>query len=229
MIKIMNKTHILSIVLLFFTAIFVSTAASEDIEKTDSKELSAEVQNQKAVEVFESILKFTENSSRSEVLPKMEAEYLRIIKEYPKASLVPECYWRLVLMYLNDYNPPAVEKAEALYGEFIKKNPDSALKPLIEEALSKNYFHDLKWEKILRLYTPAIKQFIEKGNKPRVYELFMYTEAKLNLGDLEEAEKGYKIIIDQFVGTPEAREAIKRLEKIKEEIRRNKENKAANK
>jgi len=218
----MNKTLLLPLVLLFFVAIFLCEAASEEIQKIDSKDLSAEVQTQKAMEVFEKILKLTENSSRTEVLPKLETEYLRIIKEYPKALLAPECYWRLVLIYLNDYNPPRIEKAEALYGEFIKKIPDSTLRPLIEEALSKNYVLDLKWDKLLRLYTPAIKQFIEKGKKPRVYELFMYSEAKLNLGDLEEAEKGYKIIIDQFVDTPEARESKKRLEKIKEEILKNK-------
>lgn len=221
----MNKTLLLPLALLFFTAIFISGAASETIEKIDSKELSAEVQTQKAMEVFEKILKLTENSSRSEVLPQLETEYLRIIKEYPNASLVPECYWRFILIYLNDYNPPLTEKAEALHGEFTKKFPDSTLRPLIEEALSKNYLNGLKWEKLLRLYTPAIKEFIEKGKKPRVHELFMYSEAKFNLGDLEEAEKGYKIIIDQFIDTKEAMESKKRLEKIKEEISKSKEKK----
>ncbi|OGW28529.1 MAG: hypothetical protein A2X59_08635 [Nitrospirae bacterium GWC2_42_7] len=212
----MNKTLVLPLALLFFTAIFISGAASETIEKIDSKELSAEMQTQKAMEVFEKILNLTENSPRSEVLPKLETEYLRIIKEYPNASLVPESYWRLVLIYLNDYDPPVTEKAEALYGDFIKKFPDSTLRSLLEEALSKNYVLALKWEKLLRLYTPVIKQFIEKGKKPKAYELFMYSEAKLNLGDLKEAEKGYKIIIDQFIDTPEARESKKRLEMIKE-------------
>ena len=208
----MSKTLILSLVLLFSVFMSVSIAATEDAKKSQTPDVVE--QNRKAMVIFEQILDLISNSSRLSALPKLEAGYLDIINKYPQASVVPECYWRLELIYLNDYNPPHIEKAEAIYGEFITKFPDSTMKTLMEEPLSDRYYKNSEWDKLLKLYTPAIKQFIEKGKKPKARELFMYSEAKLNLGNLTEAEKGYKLVISQFPESGEARESAKRLEAI---------------
>ncbi len=212
----MKKVFKLTLLFLFLfsASIFSFTATAEEVKKDDDK-LSIEEQEKKAMEAFHKILELTESVDRMAVLSKIEASYKDIIDEYPEAPLAQECYWRLLLIYLTDYNPPVFEKAESLHNEFIKKYPDSNMRDLLDDTLSKSYYRNAKWEKLLKFYTPAIKQFIEKGILIRPLEMFMYSEAKLNLDDLVEAEKGYKIVIALF---PDSRESIiskDRLEEIK--------------
>lgn len=216
MIKIMNKAFTLAMLFLFLflASEFLSSAIAEETQKNIDG-LSIEEQSKKALETFQKILELTENADRMTVLPQIESAYVDIINKYPKASLSQECYWRLMLIYLTDYNPPVFEKAENLHSEFIKKYPDSHLRNLIDDTLSNSYHRNAKWEKLLRFYTPAVKQFIEKGTLSRPLEMFMYSEAKLNLGDLVEAEKGYKIVIALFPDSKESELSKERLEEVK--------------
>ncbi|MEW6107912.1 MAG: hypothetical protein AB1632_01905 [Nitrospirota bacterium] len=199
-------------VLLHLLLVFPFNAAAEgDGNKID---LSIEEQNKEALETFKKILGLTENSDRISVLPQIETAYMDIINKYPQAQLTQECHWRLMSVYLSEYNPPAFEKAEHLRSEFIKKYPESTQRSIIEDTLADGYYKNAKWEKLLRFYTPVIRQFVEKGVLMRPGEMFMYSEAKFKLGDLVESEKGYKIVIGLFPGTKEALKSKERLEEI---------------
>jgi len=222
--KIMIKTKNFPIlfICLILVSVFSYGVAAEEAKK-DTVELSVEEQEKKALETFQKILELTENTDRTDVLPGIEAAYRDIIDKYPKASINQECYWRLMSLYITDYNPPAYEKAESLYGEFFKIYPDSTLKNMIVDILSNSYYRSAKWEKLLKFHTPVVKKFIElssgkqsleKENLTRPQEMFMYSEAKFNLGDLAEAEKGYKIVIALFPGSKESVVSKDRLEEI---------------
>lgn len=193
---------------------FSSVSQAEETGKP-AVELSPDEQNSKAFLVFQRILDLTENNERATVLPQLEAAYLEIIQNYPKASVTQEGYWRLVSMYVSDYNPPLFEKAENIYNEFIRKFSDSNTRALIEETLSNSYYKNSKWEQLLRLHKPVIKQYIETGKLSRPLEMHRYSEAKYYLKDLSEAEKGYKIIISLFPNSHEASISKARLEEIK--------------
>lgn len=198
-----------------FLASFVFIPASLAIEgEQETGQLSQEVQNSRATAIFEKILNLAELPERNKNLPEIEAAYREIIEDYPAASIAQECYWRLLLIYLKDYEPPQFERAENLYGKFIRKYPHSNAKNIFSDAISESYHKAQEWKKLLRFNSPAIKKFIDDGTLPRPAELFRYSEAKFHMGDLVEAEKGFKIVVVLFPHSGESEKAKKILEII---------------
>ena len=180
----------------------------------ETKVLTRDEQNREALKAFEKILEMTESTERSAILPQIEAAYFDIIRRYPEAYLTQESYWRIMLIYLIDSNPPEFIKAADLRDEFLKKYPDSKLKDLMDSTLADGYYKHGQWDKLLMLYTPSIKQSIETGKFTRVADIFMYSEAKFRLNDLTEAEKGYRIVMATFPGAKESEVAKNRLGEI---------------
>jgi outer membrane protein assembly factor BamD (BamD/ComL family) len=164
--------------------------------------------------LFQQVFDILQSSDRKAAVPKMETLYREIIDYYPKAALAQEAYWRLVLIYLRDYDPPAFEKAEATYRDFVEKYPGSQFEREIEGDISDTYYRGGKWESLLKFYAPAVSQYIEKGTLASPRDMFMYAEAKMNLGDTVEAAKGYKIVIARFPDSRESSVAKRRLESM---------------
>ncbi|NJD56578.1 MAG: hypothetical protein FIA94_09270 [Nitrospirae bacterium] len=180
----------------------------------DTTALSAEDQNKEAFKEFEKILDLTGETDRAAILPQLETGYLDIIKHYPLSHLAQESCWRLMTLYLADFNPPAYAKAEGVRAEFIRKYPDSKMRGLIDRTLAESYHKNEQWEKLLVFYTPSVRQSVETGKFPRALDIFMYAEAKFGLNDIVEAEKGYKIVVANFPKSREGLFAAKRLEEI---------------
>jgi tetratricopeptide (TPR) repeat protein len=222
-----NFLPIYSILLILFSACAttpktatVAKAEEERVPPQTKELLSPSEQDAKALEAFKRILTLTEEASREAILPQIEIAYLEIIREYPDSSIAQESYWRLVLIYVDESIPPRYDEAERLYNEFIKKYPESQMRSMIEDTLSKNYYNNGEWDRLLRLYIPPVKEYIKTGKLDRPHSLFMYSEAKFNLGDLIEAEKGYKIVIALFPNSAEAVTSKSRLEEIKKKRER---------
>jgi tetratricopeptide (TPR) repeat protein len=182
--------------------------------KEAEEDLNVAKQNEQALALFQKIYETTEQNDRNSIIPQLESMYLDIINKFPKAALAQEAYWRILLIYLNDYNPPAYDKLESTYAKFIEKYPDSPFRSEIEDNISKMYYRKAKWDSLMRFYTPAVKNYIAIGKLNRAQEIFLYSEAKINLGDLAEAEKGFKIVIAHFPDTREASLARQRLAAI---------------
>lgn len=210
------KKSLIFVLLLLISVVSAETlyAANSSDEKKAADELGVEEQNKKAFEAFKAILDLSESGDRQTVLPQLEAAYSNVISSYPKAYLTQEIYWRLIQIYVNEYSPPAFEKAEGLRSEFYKKYPGSKLGDLIDRALADGYFKNSKWEKLVVFLAPSIKQSIETGKFTRIFDIFMFAEAKFKLGDLVEAEKGYKIVMANFPESRESKTAKSRLEEI---------------
>jgi tetratricopeptide (TPR) repeat protein len=211
-IKIMKKS-LVSLLLLLFSAFGQPMPDPSFAE--EEKTLSRDEQNKEALKAFEKVLSLTESAERANVLPQIEAAYYDIIRRFPEAYLSQESYWRIMLIYLADYNPPAFAKAETLREEFLKKYPDSKLMDLIDSTLADGYYKHAQWDRLLKFYAPSIKQSIETGKFVKVADIFMYSEAKFRLNDLVEAEKGYKIVITTFPDSKESAVAKNRLEEIR--------------
>jgi TolA-binding protein len=175
--------------------------------------ISIEEQGTKSIEIFKKILEVSESSEeRSEVVPQIEAMYRDITIHYPDAPLAQESYQRLIQLYLKEYRPPDVDKAEEIYGEFLRKYPSSPMKSNVENTLSRFYYRSKMWNKLIELFRFKIKQFIETEKLESPYPLFMYSEAQYNLGETEEAEKGYEWIIRTFPNTSIANVSKKRID-----------------
>ncbi|MHB8881236.1 MAG: tetratricopeptide repeat protein [Thermodesulfovibrionales bacterium] len=201
-------------------SVFMLSSCATDAKKVPaitlekSSSLSVEEQDKKALVIFQQIFDLISESDRKTVLPKIEAMYGEIINDYPKAALGQESYLRLVSIYMNDYDPPLYDKAEDLHQQFMKKYPASQFGNDITDAIAQGYYRNGKWEQMQRFFTPAVKKYIETGKLEKPRDLFLYAEAKLNLGDLAEAEKGFRIIVAE---APKSKEGIiskQRLEAI---------------
>jgi TolA-binding protein len=168
-----------------------------------------------ALALFQQAYETTEMGSRAEVVSELERLYREIIDRYPRAALAQEAYLRLVIICLKDYSPPAFDKAEELHRRFIALYPASQFRTEIEDTLTDNYTRNGQWERLLRMYTPAVRKYIETGKLAKPRDMFLYAEAKYRLNDLVEAEKGYRIVIALFPRTRESSLAAERLDEIK--------------
>jgi TolA-binding protein len=221
-----NTCIILSVFALSIFLVAPITATSENtgeatppVEKEQKKVTSD--REAKAYEIFDEILTLTETSDMKAVLPQIETLYLKIIKEYPDTALAQESYWRLISLNVEKSTPPEYEKAENLYQEFLKKYPGSVIKNLIEDTLSKSYYKNSKWDELLKLNLSAVNEFHKTGKLSNPGSMFMYAEAKFNLGDLTEAEKSYKTVIELFPTSSMATTSKKRIEEIKKKNPKN--------
>ncbi|TAL22013.1 MAG: hypothetical protein EPN94_11950 [Nitrospirae bacterium] len=206
------------LVFLFLISACVTAPKISDDKKppADKKRISIEDQEKKVNELFGRILGLTEEAAdRQSILPQMEALYDEIINNYPDAALVQEIYWRLITLLVDEFKPPKTDKAERLYKDFLRKYPDSTLSGNIEQVLGQFYYTNKMWDSLLRMFTPHVKKFIATGKLDSPYHLFMFSEAKFNLGDFIEAEKGYKIVMEFFPKTGEGETSKNRLEEIK--------------
>jgi len=169
-----------------------------------------------SLRVFSDALDLIESSKdRKAVLPQVENLYRKIIKDYYDTPLAQESYWRLISIYIDDYSPPDYEKAESLYMEFVKEYPGSPLRGFVAETLGKSYYKSAQWDKLLKVCTPAFREYTEEGKRPKPSLMFMYAEANFNMGSVAEAEKGYEIFLEVFPGTGDSIKAKTRLEEIR--------------
>jgi len=153
----------------------------------------------KSLELFSEVLELVESTAdRKSVLPRIEELYDKIIREYPDTPLAQESYWKLITIYVQDYSPPAYERAKTKYKEFKNKYPQSFLQGFIEDTLGNSYYKNGEWDRLLDLTMPGYREYIEKGKEPRASMMFMYSEAKYNTGFIEEAEEGYSIVAKLF-------------------------------
>lgn len=208
----MKKDAWLFLLLIVFFTVLISSCATapEKIEteipievKTPSAETKEvpvpKEEESKSLELFTEVLELVESTDdRKSILPKIEELYDKIIQQYPEAPLAKESYWKLITIYVEDYSPPDYERAERKYNEFLEKYPQSFLKGFIEDTLGNSYYKNAEWNRLLKLSTPAYQEYLENGKEPRASMIFMYSEANYNLGNIEEAEKGYRIITKLF-------------------------------
>jgi TolA-binding protein len=187
-------------------------------ETATKRSLTPEEQKRASLEVFKEILKAREKRPLTpETIKNVESLYWRIIREYPESPLAQESYIHLIKLYLRDYNPPQLDRAEGVYREFITTYPSSPVREKLDSLMTAYYYSNQMWKKIIEIHYDRIRRFIETGKIDNPYFLYIYSEAKLHLGDTEEAEKGYKWVIKLAPGTNTAVKAQTRLEQLRKE------------
>lgn len=204
-----------ALLLVFSCAAPPKKAEIEEPVKPPEERPPAQVQDEMAMAEYEKMLDMTIEQGKRNVLPQLEESYKNLIASYPDAYLAQESYWRLILMNLEDYSPPRVEQAEQYYEEFLKKYPGSRMKTILEDAIARFFYKRRLWGNLIGICSSHVREYIETGELRIPMFMFFYSEAKLNLDELKEAEKGYKIIIRHSPGSTEARLSKKRLDEIK--------------
>ncbi|RPI37495.1 MAG: hypothetical protein EHM54_03050, partial [Nitrospiraceae bacterium] len=210
----LNPRNILFLCVLYIPLTMLSCATPERESVSSGHELSVREQSERAIEALQEISRLVECCDRKTIRPQIEAAYVDIIKKYPGSLLVHECYKKLMLIYLTEYEPPALEKAELLHDEFVRKYPESSERNLLDDTLGEVYYRNAAWKKLMDLYAPAIRRFIAKRELKSPMDMLMYAEAKFHLGDMDEARKGYNIVIFYFPASIESSLATRRLDEI---------------
>lgn len=209
----MNKAYILVFLLVF---LFSSCATSPvKTEEGGAKETSLTKSEAKSLEVFNEILALPSSSDNmGAVLKEKERLYKKIITSYPETPLAQESYWRLIASYVNDYSPPAYNKAELLYAEFFKKHPNSAFKDFADEELGKSYYANTEWGRLLSLTSPVFINYVKTGKRPVPLMVYLYAEANFNLGNYKDAEEGFSEALKLFPKLSNAEKIKSRLDEI---------------
>lgn len=178
--------------------------------------LSLNEQEVKSIEKFNEILMVSRASKdRKAVLPRMEKLYSELISDYPEAPLAQESYWKLIEIYVEDYSPPEFDKAEELYKSFNTAYPASPLRGMVDRTIAVSLYRHKEWQRLLRLSTPFFSKYAESGEVRTPLFIFMYAEAHFNLGNYDEAEKGFRIVIEKFPQLNEDKRAQQRLDYIR--------------
>lgn len=186
------------------------SVATEDVSAYTEQEL-------KSIEKFNEILIVSSSSKdRKDVLPQMEKLYKEIISDYPDAPLAQESYWRMIEIYVKEYSPPRFEQAETLYSSFISKYPESPLAGIVSSSLAIGLYRHKEWERLLKLSNPVFQTYVESGTSRLPLMIFMYAEANFQLGNFENAENGFRLVIEKFPQLNENKRAKERLNYIRQ-------------
>lgn len=223
----MKRTIIKVILSSFFCLLLLfACTTTKGVKQADEKviEAPAEVakpqvytkEQKETLDIFEQILEIYENAeSRQAAAKEAEVLYARIINEHPSTPLAQESYWKLITMFIRDYSPPDFEKAESYYDEFKVKYPRSVLKNAVDQTIINGYAKHSEWERLLKFCTPAFTEYKNNGKEPSPLMAYMYSEANYRLGNIEEAEEGFRIAAELYPGLGYGKMAKKRLEEIK--------------
>jgi hypothetical protein len=156
-------------------------------------------EEKKSFDIFKEIFSKTRSGrDRQSVLPEIEALYMQIIRDYPETPLAQESHWKLINIYVREYAPPDYGRAEMLYHDFLTKYHNSPLKGVVADTLGRSYVKHGEWSRLLTLCSPSYRGYVDKKITPRASLMFMYAEANYNLGNMEQAENAYSLIIDLF-------------------------------
>ena len=209
----------------FIFSILLSACTTTGVKQPDKMgtEVPAEVarpqvytkEQRETLDIFTQILEIYESAeNRQAAAQEAEVLYARIITEYPDTPLAQEGYWKLITISVRDYSPPAFDKAEAYYNEFMEKYPGSVLKNAVDQTLMKGYSKHAEWERLMDFCAPAFMAFKEESVVPLPMVVFMYGEANYRLGNIAEAEEAFKTAVELYPGLGYGKMAKKRLEEI---------------
>lgn len=207
----------------FMVYVFSSCATAPEEEKADlkpdietTKIISPEEREKKAfLKLNEILIAKRSAKDRKSALPRMEELYFELINEFPDVPVAQESYWKLIDIYVKDYSPPLYDKAEALYEKFLKEYPRSGLRELVDKTLGISFYRNKEWERLLRFSTPEFMEYGRGEKAPFPFLIFMYAEASFQLGNFDEAEKGFMIVLEKFPQLNEEKKAKARIAEIK--------------
>lgn len=177
-----------------------------------SRDLPRDEQNRMAIEVFKEMYELEKSTPREDIPSAMIEGYLRIIREYPRSALAEEGHWKVIKMYLRNFNPPKRKEAEELYERFLGNYPDSVILPQAQIELLQFYGRQRMWREILILSASITRS---NRDKPPLLPLFYYAEANYQLDRKDEAARAFELVAERIPRnsslTPRTKERLEEL------------------
>lgn len=190
----------------------------ENVEPISPASVSANqpisLQKQESLKLFKKIFELSSDKQEAGHFDRIAKLYNQIIQNCPDAPLAQESYFKLIELYFSAYTPPLQEKATELFGQFKRSYPESRLFGVIKYAMAKGYFACKSWQDLAQLESSPVAEYFATGKIDTPLSLFYYSEAKYNLGEIEEATKGYRALVENFPETLVARTAENKIVRI---------------
>jgi len=178
------------------------------------EEMPAEIQEELSMASFELLLSRTQDLSMKERRPILEKGYYQMIEKFPDSFLSEESHMRLILLYMEQFNPPQVEKAEQIYRDYYQNYPQPRLGRAINETMARSYYNVGEWRRLEEFCVPFVKRYLESKDVNNSLYMYYYSEAKFNQGELLEAERGFRMLSRDFGDSGLGGTARMRLEDI---------------
>ena len=206
---------------------FIWAGSADDIGKVESQATSLAVHGKENVELsleeqirlsskeFIKIYELSQGKDRSANLERIIDQYYLIINQYPDAPLAEESYWHLIKIMLNEFQPARKSEALELYNTFVANSPDSLLINIAADTLMRFYYRNKLWHDLLEMTAPYINEMKTVAALETPVPIFLYAEASYHLDDLQEAARGYELILKYFPDTLMARITRARMVEIK--------------
>lgn len=209
-----------SIILPVLIAILIFSCVPKPSEKPEvspppqKSKIPLDQQEKLARELFAEMLEMTAGVDRYSVLPQLVEKYMQIIAEAPDSDIAEESHWRIIQLTMRDMKPSKPDVAEQIFASLKSNYPQSNWISVAEDTIVRYYYYNQVWNKVIEITTPSVLDYIKTGELKSPFYLFLYTEAKYNFKELDEAEKGYRTIMAVFPNTQESKISKQRLEEI---------------
>lgn len=158
----------------------------------DTRTLPEKEQNEQAFVSFKGMLDVPEGLDRAATTQHFIDAYEGIVRDYPLSGLAQEGSWKIVRMYLRDFDPPKLAEAEEAYRRFARKYPDSFLLDDALTELLRYYGNREQWNQVVIYTAPLVRQkMIEAPPMILVY----YGEGNYHLGRTDEAILAFSLAV----------------------------------
>jgi len=158
----------------------------------DTRTLPEKRQNELAFEAFKGMLEVPEGLDRVGTTQHFIDAYEGIVRDYPLSGLAQEGSWKIVRMYLREFDPPKLAEAEEAYRRFARKYPDSFLLDDALTELLRYYGNRAQWNQVVIHTAPIVqREMIEAPPMILVY----YGEGNYHLGRKDEAVLAFSLAI----------------------------------
>lgn len=207
----MKRTLYYSRYVLMSLGILLIISCAPPATKGQKSPLPIPDQEEMALSRYNDILEMTANEHELEVAPKLQAEYKRLIEDYPDSFYAEESYFRLMKHAIKYSWPPNIDEADHWYMEYTKNYENPRMLNVMNDYMVRTYFYYEEWARLVNFLQPYIKKYIETGDARPAHFLYYYSDAKANLKEYVEARHGYEAIIELFPGSTEAVRAQEKL------------------
>lgn len=213
-LQLKNVSLVCAMFLIFLVYITAGEGDKRAFADAMDSSQSLSVQQKKSVELFHEVFQITLENDKQANLDRIAELYWQIITTCPDAPLAQESHWRLIESYFTDYQPPRSEEALLLFKQFQSKYPDSPLMKVVRHTMARGLYMNKLWSDLLELEADGFAEFLATGEMTSPLPLFYYSEANFHLNEIDEAKKGYLILVERFPGTHVAQLGAEKLVQI---------------
>ena len=196
------------IFVVFIFACMASSLFAQDKLFTVSNKLSKEEQEKLALQLYKDMVALDNNA-----IVEIEKLHTEVIEKCSKTQRAEESLWKLSPLYIVGPYPPNFYSAIGVLEYLVDTYPESGFMDMAKSRLLTCYEETGQYDKVCNLYADLFEADPNPPLKTYIARALSYARALDKVGNTENAEEWYKLIIEKDNGqnSIEARAAKRRL------------------